>query len=103
MGEIVSVFTLQGQVIGEKVDRMEYLPLGVKLRNPVLIINQGPSVSFFAMTQFVDEDEVLILNDKLVFDGTYTPKSKLQDEYRRMFGAGIEIAQQLPPSRIALS
>ena len=90
MNEVVMLFTLQGQIIGELVPQLT-IRGGVTLKNPALVMNQGTSVSFFPMTQFVDENEVLIPDDKMLFAGTFTPKQQMQNEYRRMFGAGIEI------------
>jgi hypothetical protein len=55
------------------------------------------------MTQFVDEEEVVIPHDKLLFDGVLTPKTQMQNEYRRMFGSGIEIATAIPKPGIALA
>ena len=102
MNEVVMLFTLQGQIIGELVPQLTNRG-GVTLKNPALVMNQGTSVSFFPMTQFVDENEVLISDDKMLFAGTFTPKQQMQNEYRRMFGAGIEIATTLPKGGIALA
>ncbi len=102
MNEVVMLFTLQGQIIGELVPELISRG-GVKIKNPALVMNQGTSVSFFPMMQFVDENEVLIPEDKMLFDGTFTPKQQMQNEYRRMFGAGIEIATALPKGGIALA
>lgn len=102
MNEVVMLFTLQGQVIGEVIPQLTHRG-GVTLKNPALVMNQGTSVSFFPMTQFIEEDEVLIPDDKMLFDGTFTPKPQMMNEYRRMFGSGIEIATTLPKGGIALA
>lgn len=102
MNKIVMLFTLQGQIIGELIETLN-LEVGIRLKNPVMVINQGTGVSFFPMTQFVEEEEAVIPHDKLLFDGVLTPKVQMQNEYRRMFGSGIEIATAIPKPGIALA
>lgn len=100
MSKIVMLFTLQGQIIGELVEKLN-VEAGIRVKNPALVMNQGTSVSFFPMTQFVDEDDVLIPLDKMLFEGPLTPKTQMQNEYRRMFGSGIEIATTMPSIALA--
>ena len=44
MNEVVMLFTLQGQIIGELVQELT-IRGGVTLKNPALVMNQGTSVS----------------------------------------------------------
>ena len=86
---VVAVFTTQGQIMGEKVENL--LGDGLTLKNPVLVINQGQSITFFPMLQFVDQKEATFSADKLLFSDEFTPTAPLQNEYNRMFGSGIQV------------
>mgnify|MGYP000656204131 CR=1 FL=1 len=44
MNRIVMLFTLQGQIIGELIETLN-LEVGIRLKNPVMVINQGTGVS----------------------------------------------------------
>lgn len=96
MGEICVFFTTQGSIIGELVESLEGYGDSVTLKSPAFLINQGTSVQFVPVDSLVEGKEFKLLDKSLLFAGGHPPIKSIEEKYREIFGAGIQIAQAMP-------
>lgn len=91
MADIVLLFTLQGQIVGERVGVAGVDPL--VLKNPCLVIPNETGVSFVPLTQ-LSEDKALVFNEnQLLFKTISTPILPVLNKFNELFGSGIKIVQ----------
>lgn len=95
MNKIVIVYTVQGQLIGERVDDLSPAN-GIKLRNPCLLVMNEKSVQFVPITQLTTDKEFRVCPEVMLFDGCYEPVTEVRNQYSTIFGSGIQVAQSMP-------
>lgn len=103
--DIVLLYTVQGQMIGELVEKSGQLDSfsdrrdnpGVCLKNPCLLQMTDKGVQFMPLLALVPgkDHEATIPKDKLLFQETFPPVTELLNQYSRIFGAGIQLATTL--------
>lgn len=92
VSDIVVVYTMQGQIIGE-VATEEYESKDVRLKNPAMIVPNGNGVQFVPLANFVEDSEFTVSASAMLFQGTYKPVLPILNKYNEIFGSGIQIAR----------
>lgn len=95
MGDVFVFFTTQGSIIGELVESLDISGDHVTLKSPAFLVNQGTSVQFVPVDSLVEGSEFKLLAKSLLFVGGHVPIKSIEEKYREIFGAGIQIVPSM--------
>lgn len=83
---VKAVYLSSGIVIGEAEEQVDG---GVKMYNPVLAIPQPQNMALVPFLGLMEEREIVIKADQMLYGGLFTPAVDLRNHYNKMFGNGI--------------
>lgn len=94
--EIVIIFTVQGQIMGERQESDELFEKDsiYKLKNPCLVVMNQTGAQLVPMASMIEGKTLEVNSDALLFKGTHKPVSPLLNKYNEVFGSGIQIVQK---------